>query len=434
MRDARKVALDALIAFRREGSWPDLYLKKAGAELPPQEAALAAALTYGVLENRALLDYWIEANSTVPVRKMTPPVPEILRLALYQIVFMDKIPPSAAVNEAVRQARTCKNPRAAAFCNAVLRRLAAQKDALPEPEGPPAERLSIRYSHPRWLVERLLTLLGPAETEALLKLNNTPAPLTARVNTRKTERAALLEKLGTNAAPHRLKDAVTLSRLDAAARAALEEGLLYIQDEASQLCALAVGAGPGMRAADLCAAPGGKTLLLAQEMGDEGLLLSCDLYEHKVRLIAENAARCGLHIVRPLVHDAAAPLPEYAGGLDAVLCDVPCSGLGVIRKKPDLRYKDPAQLADLPPLQGRILRAGAALVRPGGTLIYSTCTILPEENGDQIESFLAEDPAFALCPFELPGLGSCGGMRTLWPQRDGTDGFFIAKLHKKEAL
>ena len=431
MKDARRVALDALIAFRREGSWPDLYLKRASEGLPPEEAALAAALTYGVLENRALLDFWIDGCSSVPARKMTPPMPDILRLAAYQLAFMDKIPPSAAVNEAVKQARGCKNPRLAGFCNAVLRRLSAMADALPEPDGPAERRLSVRYSHPEWLVRRLLALLGEGETEALLRLDNLPAPLTGRVNTWKTDAGTLRERLGDNARPGRLDASVTLSRLDAPARTALEDGLLYIQDEASQLCALALGAKPGMRAADLCAAPGGKTLLLAQEMRNEGLLLSCDLYPHKTRLIADNAARCGLSVVTARTQDAAVPMGEYAGSMDAVLCDVPCSGLGVIRKKPDLRYKDPASLSALPPLQRRILDAGASLLRPGGTLVYSTCTILPEENEEQIARFLAENPAFEKAPFALPVIGRCEGWVTLWPQRHGTDGFFIAKLYKR---
>lgn len=432
MRDARRVALDALIAFRREGSWPDLYLKKASAPLPREEAALAAALTYGVLENRALLDFWIGACSSVPLRRMTPPVPDILRLALYQLVFMDKVPPSAAVNEAVKQARACANPRAASFCNAVLRALAEKRDALPMPGGPDAERLSVRYSHPAWLVRRLLALLGPEETEAFLRLDNGPAPLTARVNTVRTDDAALLALLGDNASPGRLPHSLSLRRLDAAARRALEEGLLYVQDEASQLCALALGAGPGMRAADLCAAPGGKTLVLAQEMADDGELIACDLYEHRVALVAENAARAGLHIVRARAHDACEVLTEYAGRMDAVLCDVPCSGLGVIRKKPDLRYKDEETLRALPPVQARILRAGAELVAPGGTLVYSTCTVLPEENEAQVRAFLAARPDFALCPFTLPVVGACPGEITLWPQRCGTDGFYIAKLRKRK--
>lgn len=433
MEHARQTALRALIAFRRDGTWPDLFLKRACEKMPPEETALCSALTYGVLENMLLLDFWIQRFSSVPLRKMTPPLTDILRLAVYQLTKMDRIPESAAVNEAVKQARaSCKNPRAAGFCNAVLRKITAEKDRLPEPGGTAEERLSVLYSHPRWLVERLLAILGEAETEQFLRMNNSKAPITARVNTLRTNREALLKLLGATARPHRLADAVEMTSLSSAAMDALREGLLYIQDESSMLCVLALDPKPGNTVADLCAAPGGKTLMAAQLMECKGKVLASDLHPHKVTLIQENAARCRASVVEASARDASLPVPELFEVCDRVLCDVPCSGLGVIRKKPDLRYKEQNSILELPKIQAAILRAGASYVRTGGVLVYSTCTILPEENERQIEAFLTERPDYALLPFELPNIGASDGMVTLWPQRHGTDGFFIAKLQKRK--
>ena len=432
MENARQAALKVLIAFRRDKVWPDLYLKRACEGMTTEETALCTALTYGVLENLLLLDYWIDAFSTVPVRKMTPPLAEILRLAVYQLAFMDKIPESAAVNEAVKQARAAgKNPRAPGFCNAVLRRIATEKIRLPQPEGDTATSLSIRYSHPIWLVNRLLSLLGETEAEEFLKLDNSPAPIMARVNTLKITRETLISRLGTSARLHRLNDAVELYSLRGPAADALREGLLYVQDASSMLSVLALDPKPGETVADLCAAPGGKSLMCAQLMKCKGKILSTDIHPHRVALVAENAKRYEAKIIEASVHDAALPLPDLTSVCDRVLCDVPCSGLGVIRKKPDLRYKKESDIAGLPPLQAEILRTGASYVKPGGTLVYSTCTILPEENEHQVDAFLRETPEFMLCPFTLPNIGACGGMVTLWPQRHGSDGFFIAKLTKR---
>ena len=436
MSPARETALRALIAFRREGTWPDLYLKRASRRLSADDAALAARLTYGVLENRAYLDFLIGAFSNRPVEKLTPQVLDALRLAAYQLVFLERIPKSAAVNEAVEQVKKAGNPGAGAFANGLLRSLERRLSDLPQvPREDPLTYLSTRYSHPRWFVGKMCKRLGDEGCEALLQADNDPTPVTVRVNTLKTDRSALLrrqEEAGCPARPHPdLENALILEQAGAALRTGLmDEGLLYIQDAASQLCVEALDPRPGETVLDLCAAPGGKALLAAQKMKNTGEIVAVDLHPHRVELMEKNAVRMGVTCLRAVAGDAFTfcEAPESA---DAVLCDVPCSGMGVIRKKPDMRYKDGDSIKALPPLQLAILKNGAACLRPGGRLVYSTCTLLREENEAVIETFLRENPDFAPEAFSLPGVGEIAeGQITLWPQIHGTDGFFIAKLRK----
>ena len=434
MSPARDTALRALVAFRREGTWPDLYLKRASRRLSSDDAALAARLTYGVLENRAYLDFLIGAFSNRPMEKLTPQVLDALRLAVYQLVFLDRIPKSAAVNEAVEQVKKAGNPGAGAFANGLLRSLERRLSDLPQvPQDDRLAYLSTRYSHPRWFVGKMCKRLGDEGCEALLQADNAPAPVTARVNTLKTDRAALLRRLEEAGCPARehpdLENALILEEAGAVLRTGLmDEGLLYIQDIASQLCVEALGPRPGETVLDLCAAPGGKALLAAQMMENTGKIVAVDIHPHRVELIEKNAARLGVTCLRAVEGDAST-FCDAPASADAVLCDVPCSGMGVIRKKPDVRYKDGDSIKALPPLQRAILENGARCVKPGGRLIYSTCTLLREENEAVIEAFLRSNPDFAPEAFSLPGVGEAGeGQITLWPQLHGTDGFFIAKL------
>lgn len=435
---ARETALRALIAFRREGAWPEQYLKKAGTELSPEEAGLASTLTYGVLENRAYLDFLLDAFGSRPVGKLTPQVLDALRLGTYQLVFLDRIPASAAVNETVRQVRACGNSGAAGYANAVLRAISrALPDGLPPiPRDDLLTYLTIRYNHPRWFVGKMRKRLGDEGCEALLAADNETPPVTARVNTLKTTREELLPRLWGEGIPARehpwLPQAVTLDSAKLLLRSsALEKGLIYIQDTASQLCAEALDPREGEQILDLCAAPGGKTLLCAQKMGGRGTIVSMDLHPHRVELIEKNAARYGAECVRPMVGDASKRMDPFLGRFDAVLCDVPCSGMGVIRKKPDVRYKDGDAVKALPAVQSAILENAAAYLKQGGRLVYSTCTVLREENEAVVSAFLERHPEFSREEFDLPGVGPVPeGEITLWPHVHGTDGFFIAKLRK----
>ena len=437
MLSARETALKALISFRRDGAWPDLYLKKACEGMGREESALCANLTYGVLQNRAYLDFLIGSFSSRPVNKLTPQVLDALRLGAYQLVFLTKIPHSAAVNETVELVKKHGNSGAVGYANGVLRALQRSLDNLPQvPRDNDLDYLSIRYSHPKWFVGKMNKRLGFGGCEALLQADNTPTPVTARVNTLKINREALLERfsrLEIAARPHpHLANAIVFDNMKGVLQSdELKQGLFYIQDIASQLCVEALSPRPGETVFDLCAAPGGKSMLAAQMMEDQGSLLSMDLHPHKSDLIAQNAEKYGITCLQTVPSDASVRKDALVERADGIICDVPCSGMGVIRKKPDVRYKDGDHIKVLPPLQLSILENAGSYLKPGGRLVYSTCTVLKEENEAVVEKFLAAHPDFSLEPFDLPGIGRVEeGMLTLWPHIHGTDGFFMAKLVK----
>lgn len=439
--DAREVALLTLNTCQRQGGWSDGALKKqlATGGLEGRETALATQLCFGVVQNEMLLDFYISKFSNIPLRRMESKVVQALRLGLYQMLFLSKIPQSAAVNCSVELTRThCKNPRAPGMVNAILRSLQRNLNQLPTiPQNDLAEYFSILYSHPVWLVEELLPLLGSEGTAEFLQANNSQPPMTAMVNTTKAaaqEATELLAEQGVEVTPHPwlencliLNKTGNLERLDA-----YEQGLFYIQDPASRLMALASGAAPGMRVLDMCAAPGGKSFAAAIQMDNQGEVISCDLHPHKKKLIQAGADRLGLSIIKPMTADGKVRREEWVSAFGLVLVDAPCSGLGVIRKKPDIRYKDPKPLEDLPQVQQAILENAAGYVKAGGVLMYSTCTILPRENGEVVSAFLEKHPEFVREAFELPGAAGRveAGEITLWPQVHQTDGFFICKLRK----
>jgi len=438
---AREVALLTLSACERQGAWSDGYLKKAlqQAGLDRRDAALATRLCFGVLQNRLLLDFYIDHFSTMKSEKMDISVRNALRLGVYQMAFLTRVPHSAAVNESVELTRKhCKNPRAVGMVNGILRSVSRSIDKLPVIDlDDPIAYLSLRYSHPAWLVREFDRLLGHEETEALLQANNSEVPTVAQVNTCKTTTAAvlaLLEADGVTAVIHPwLPDCLILSGTgDLEAMPAFRDGLIYVQDAAARLAVTAAGLCKGMRMLDACAAPGGKTFAAAMDMDGEGEILSCDVHPHKKKLIEAGAWRLGLTCVKAAIMDGKKHHETLVETFDVVLADVPCSGLGVIRKKPEIRYKDPAPLAALPEVQGAILDNVSAYVKPGGVLLYATCTLLKCENEDVVAAFLATHPDFALTPFSLPDpVGTAEtGMLTLWPHIHGTDGFFMAKLRR----
>ena len=434
---ARESALRVLTACRVSGAWADAALSAelGRAGLSSADAALASRIVYGVVQNRMLLDYYLAACCTQRLDHLQQPLPDILRIGAYQILFLDKVPDRAAVSESVELARASKRGAAAGLVNAVLRKLAQSRGSLPALPADDTARLSVETSHPEWLVKRLLALLGREETEALLRLDNEPAPVTVQVNPLKTTTDALLAALaGEGIAARRhpwVPGCLELTGVgDLTTLPAFYRGEFTVQDGAARLVTLAAGAAPGQRVLDVCAAPGGKSFSAAFAMEDRGEILACDLHENKLRRIREGAARLGLGVIATRAADGREPLGEWCGAFDVVLCDAPCSGLGIIRKKPDVRYKDPAELAGLPQVQGAILAGAARCVKPGGVLVYSTCTVLPEENEDVTDAFLAGNRAFSYEAFELPGLHTDGRV-TLWPQRHGTDGFYIARLRRK---
>lgn len=431
--NGRELALQALIRFRRDGAWPDLYLKKEGEKLAANEMALASALTYGVLEQRTLLDFYLQSFSKMPLKKIMPQVLDAMRIAAYQLVFLQRIPVSAAINESIKLVKKQTNPRAASFANGVLRSLSRSLECLPEPSFPElSETLSVRYSHPRWLVDRLIKQVGAEECESFLRENNHQPPVVLRVNTLKTTAEALLTHLpGAEKHPF-LPDALICESVrDYLRTDAFREGLFSVQDSASQLCVHALQPQSGEVLLDLCAAPGGKSILAAQMMQCKGTVLSFDLYAHRTELIRKSAEKMGASCLKTEVADSTVPNDTLKNSADAIICDVPCSGIGIIRKKPDIRYKKSEDIDGLPQIQLQILLNALDYLKPGGRVVYSTCTVLQEENHEVLHAALALRKDCELDSFVLPGIGQVDGAITLWPQVHGTDGFFLARIKKK---
>ena len=437
--NARDTALRVLVSCRTAGAWADAalraQLRRDGLSGP--EAALCSRIVYGVMQNRLLLDFYLGAYCSQKVDHLQPPLLEILRIGAYQILFLDKIPHSAAVNQAVEQAKDNGRAKAAGLVNAVLRQLSRNKVHLPRiPDQDALHSLSIRYSHPKWLVKRLQAILGP-ETEACLAADNAPAPLTIQVNPLKAAAEELTAELvasGVIVRPHPwVSGCLELDHAgDLTALAPFRAGKFLVQDPAARLVSQIAGVEPGMRVLDVCAAPGGKSFSAAFAMEDQGEIWACDLHENKLKRIREGAERLGLACIQTTAADGRGFRPEWEARFDVVLVDAPCSGFGIIRKKPDVRYKKPDDLFALPVIQRAILDNAARYVRPGGTLVYSTCTILPEENEGVSDSFLAEHPDFCRTPFSLSGpVGETEGQVTLWPPRHGTDGFYICRMTRR---
>ena len=435
---ARETALNALIACRKNGAWPNAALKDylQRDRLDSRDAALATRLVYGVLQNREKLSFYLKQFLTGKLSGLHPVVKDILHLGLYQISELDRVPDSAAVNEAVELAKQyCpKQKNAPALVNAVLRKAASTRDSWVEPVS-----YAERYSHPEELITLLKKSLPKGKLEPMLIADNTAPQTVVQVNLLKTtteKLVELLEKQGITATSHPwmescliLSGVGNLERLDA-----FREGLFYVQDPASRLSVQCAQLQKGWHVLDCCAAPGGKSFASAIAMEGTGSILSCDIYPHKAELIAKGAHRLGFENITVQCRDAALENPQWLGRFDAVIADVPCSGLGIIRKKPDIRYKNLAELEGLPPLQRAILENQAKYVRPGGVLLYSTCTVLPRENQEVVNAFLADHPEFCTEPLDLPEVfpRNDTGMLTLIPGEYDTDGFFICRLRRKQ--
>lgn len=429
---ARTTALRALIACRTADAWSDAVLRDymVQAKLSQKDAALCTTLCYGVLQNRALLDFYID--SCLTGRKRLPPaLRDILRLAVYQILFLDRVPDSAAVNEAVNQAKRQFSPREGNLTNAVLRSLLRQKDALEPPKD-----YAVRYSHPAALVDLMKQSVGK-NLEQILQADNSRPETCVQVNTLKTtafQLEAIWDGENVSHTPHSwmpgcylLKHTGDLEQLPS-----FRQGLFQVQDPAARLSVSVLALKPGMKVLDLCAAPGGKSMAAAMVMENHGEIIACDLHGGKLTQIEKAAQRLGVSIVKTLENDGTVLRQEFLEAFDAVIADVPCSGLGVIRKKPDIRYKDLPSMEALPEIQRQILQNAAAYVRPGGQLLYSTCTILKRENEAVVQDFLEDNPGFRPEPLppEIPGLEVPPGMLSLYQGVNDCDGFFLCPMRK----
>ena len=433
---ARETALRGLMACRKNGAWSNAVLKEyiQRDRLDPRDAALATRLCYGVLQNRARLDFYLKQLLTGKLRDLHPVVRDVLHLGLYQIYELDKIPDSAAVNEAVALTKQYgKNPRAAALVNAVLRNAVRTKGTLEEPVS-----YADRYSHPEELISLLKANLPKGTLEGMLAADNEAPQTVVQVNLQKTTTEDLVQALEREqvcARPHSwMQDTLVLSGTGNLERLeSFQKGLFYVQDPASRLSVQCAGLSwETGRVLDCCAAPGGKSFAAAVAMAGQGQITSCDIYPHKVELIQKGATRLGFDNITAVCQDAAVFVPEWEQAMDVVIVDAPCSGLGIIRKKPDIRYKDLKPMEELPELQLRILSNQSRYVRPGGVLMYSTCTVLRRENEEVAAAFLEKHPDFYPEKLKLPGPfpENETGMLTLIPGMYDTDGFFICRMRR----
>ena len=430
---ARRTALAALIACRKQGAWSDGILKEylARDELDRRDAALASRLCYGVLQNRMLLDYYLQQVLTGRLKDLQPVVLDILRLGAYQILLLDKIPAAAAVNESVNLCKKYANHRAAGLVNGVLRSLDREKERLKMPQDLPT-----RYSHPAPLVALMEQSVGKEQIESVLGADNETPQTAVQINILKAKTTEIQSQLQSGGAEVRQHPWMPECLLVSGAGSVellppFQQGACYVQDPAARLAAEAAGILPGMTVLDACAAPGGKSFVAAIGMKDEGSIFSCDIHPHKIELLKRGAERLGLTCRHPRQQDATDYRESWEKKMDAVLADVPCSGLGIIRKKPDIRYENLLDLQQLPQLQLQILKNVARYVRPGGVLLYSTCTILHRENEEVVQEFLWGNEEFTLERMELPVGGENEGMLTLLPGQYDTDGFFICKMRRR---
>jgi 16S rRNA (cytosine967-C5)-methyltransferase len=443
---AREAALKILYEVNEKGAYSNIALNKcfSAKELNELDRAFATELVYGTVKWRLTLDYAISSYSDIKLKKMSPWILNILRLGFYQILFLSRVPVSAVCNTSVQLAGRYGHKASAGFVNAVLRKAAQKGGAyeLPPRGKDPAEYLSIKYSYPRWLAEKFISLFGEEFAESLLEAGNGTPELTVRTNTLKVTQAELLEKLtaeGVEAVPGKFaKEAVILKNQGSvAALSSFKEGFFQVQDESSMLPAAVLDPKPGEKVLDACSAPGGKATHMAQLMGNTGKIVARDIHEHKIKLIEDAAKRLGIGILQCELQDAARLESMDEGAFDRVLLDAPCTGLGIIRRKPDIKWaRETMDVESITALQKSLLQTVSRSVKPGGVMVYSTCTILPDENESIVKDFLERNQEFEaddIVPFLPDGLAAHakGCMLQTYPNRDGIDGFFMARLRRK---
>ena len=420
MVNPRKLAAKILIKIENDGAYSNLTLNSFFNEcdISSQDKAFVTTLVYGVIERKITIDYVLKKFIKTSVKKVQEYTLACLRIAVYQILFLDKIPDSAAVNEAVKLIKNSKENRNFGFVNAVLRNILRQENYLPD--GDDINTLSVIYSCPVEIIQSFIKDYGLENTRCLLEESLKPAPLTVRVNTLKCGIKMFKEKIGVETEEVKPSGAVIFKKGFSINNCELyKQGLYFVEDNASQTAVTVLAPQKNERMLDMCAAPGGKSFASAIMMENSGEIVSCDLYPHKVLLIEKGAKRLGLDIINPCVCDATAYNSDL-GKFDCVLCDVPCSGLGIIRRKPEIKYKDINEFINLPDLQLKILSNAVNYLKQGGRILYSTCTLRKAENEKVIESFLSLNKDFSL-----------EYSHTFMPHTDGTDGFYCALLKLK---
>lgn len=443
MSNPRNTALNVLMKIEQDNAYSNIALNNAIREnkLSGVDSSFVSALVYGVLERKITLDYIIKQYSKIPLRKIELKTKMILRLGILQLLFMDKIPESAAVNESVNLAKKHKLQKSSGFINGILRSITRSEEKYKLPDkSDKVLYYSVKYSAPQELVKLWINSYGELNTEQLLKSLGGRPKICARVNTLKSDKNSLIAELAKENVKAEeipfLENAVSLTETGSIERlSAYKSGKLHIQDASSQLCVDFLSPKPREVLLDICSAPGGKSFTAAQYMCDRGKIFACDLYDHKLKLISDGAKRLGINSIVTLKRDGASSdvsLPLA----DKILCDVPCSGLGILSRKPEIRYKDNLITADLPELQYKILCQSAQYLANGGRLVYSTCTLNPAENNKNAQRFLEEHPDFYGVKLSLPSqikraIDENDYEITLMPHTSGTDGFYIAVFGKK---
>jgi 16S rRNA (cytosine967-C5)-methyltransferase len=432
---ARLAAFEILRRVEDESAYASVLLASGGDALNELDRGLAYELVLGTLRWQLWLDTLIEHYSGRSAANLDGPVRRALRLAFYQLRFLDRLPASAIVNESVNLAYVARMHSAAGFINAVLRRAIREPDFDPaQVTDNPLQRLSITTSHPLWLIERWSSAFGFDEAAAFAEANNRAAPVAFRLAKPADSEAEVLGLLASAGATTRPSQLVPGSwRVEGAGsvvRELFRDGRIYIQDEASQMVAHIVGIRPGERVLDVCAAPGSKTTHLAALSNGAASIVAGDLYEHRLQTVKETQVRAGVKGISLLAYDATAPLPLRDQSFDRVLVDAPCSGTGTLRRNPEIRWRiSNADILEMAERQKAILSNSARVLRPGGSLVYSTCSVEPEENEEVVASFLKNHPDFRQGPVIHPKSSESveGALRT-WPHKDGSDGFFVALL------
>lgn len=438
-KGARIAAFRVLNRVEGGDAYADILVMKETEGLASNDAALATEIAYGVLRWKIRLDHAIDQFASIKAKKLEHRVLNALRIGTYQLLFLDRVPPSAAINETVKLLRK-DGARKSGFVNAVLRKIDSERGhiALPD-QASPERRISIAWSHPEWIVKRWVERYGEQEAEALCRANQEVPPKTVRVNTLVTTREKLINVFSARGFEARAGrySPFAVEAKGGAPLDAFDPGY-YIQDEASQLVSVLVFPFPGASVLDACSAPGGKTTHMAQLMENRGSILALDKYAARLEAVERSAARLGAGIIKTLEADAAMPLaPVKEGSFDYILCDAPCSGLGVVRRSPDIKYRRSAEdIRGLAAAQGALLDNLARYLKRGGILVYSTCTFEPEETDEAVESFLGRNEGYALedaasvLPEECAGLVDEKGFFRSFPHRHGIDGFFGARIRK----
>ena len=435
--NGREAALQALLQIWEEGAYTAIALNRVmrQAKLEEMDRRFATELVNGAVKARGALDFILGQMVNRPLQKLEPAVYCILHLGLYQIFYLDRIPSSAACNESVNLAKKFSHRGTDKFVNGVLRGTLRQKELLWEKIQ---SDISLRLCHPQWLVQRWQKQFGDAETEALCRWDNEPASLCLRVNTLMTARDAFLQDLREMGCEGEVSpwcpDGVVMTKSPGlAALLRTFPHSFYVQDESSMLPAMVLQPKAGEEILDLCAAPGGKTTHIAALMENKGRITACDIYPHKLRLIAENAKRLKLENIKTELQDGTVLREDWTESFDRVLVDAPCSGLGVLRRRAEARWtKTEKGLQEFPALQQRILENASQYVKPGGVLLYSTCTTEEKENGKQAERFLQSHRDWKQIGFFHPRTGALLKELQLYPHRDGVDGFYLTLLQKEK--